>query len=223
MGCAIERICCPNRINEKKNDNYESNITSPVNNMYIYTEPTKLKNEDIISESDDDDDNTNANCINDVKINTSTFVLKKDGLPSDYYENICILGEGAYGTVYKVSHKESGGIRALKTVKKNILVEEETTNLEIEREINIIKRLDHPNIMKIYEYFIDDEYIYIVGEYYSEGSLCDKLEQMNMLNEYIVKLIMFEILTAVSYLHCNNIIHGDLKLENIMIEKLNFE
>jgi calcium-dependent protein kinase len=154
-----------------------------------------------------------------IKIRASTFILQRSGLPSDFYEMVSIIGEGSFGTVCHVFHKFSGEKRAMKIINKEILSKGYTFN-DIEAEINILKSLDHPNIIKVYEFFVDDINFYIITELCSEGSLFDKLEKMVSINEHIVKIIIFEIMSAVAYLHSRKVIHGDLKLENIMIDKL---
>ncbi len=92
------------------------------------------------------------------------------------------------------------------------------TEDEIEQEINILKNLDHPHVIKIYEVYNDDDYYYLINEFCSEGDLSEKLSQMRHLPECIVKVLMFQIFSAVSYLHARRIIHGDIKLENIMVD-----
>jgi calcium-dependent protein kinase len=84
-------------------------------------------------------------------------------------------------------------------------------------EILILKNLDHPNIMKLYEFFEDDENCYLVSEFCDQGDLLQKLDKLNYMNEIIVKFLMEQILNAVAYLHSKGVIHGDIKLENVML------
>jgi calcium-dependent protein kinase len=155
-----------------------------------------------------------------IKISPGSIVIEQNGFPSDKYEKIKILGEGSYGTVFKVKNKFSGEFQALKVLGKNYLSSNNISDME--REINILKNLDHPNILKIYEYYHDDFYFYIITELCSEGNLLEKLEEMSSkcFNEKVVKVLMYEIISAVYYLHCCKVIHGDLKLENIMIDSI---
>ena len=79
--------------------------------------------------------------------------------------------------------------------------------------------MDHPNIIKIYELIEDELNLYIVSEYI-QGNFFQKLTSMKdnfKKNEIFVGLMLFQIISAVCYLHKNNIIHGDLKPENIML------
>jgi serine/threonine protein kinase len=73
--------------------------------------------------------------------------------------------------------------------------------------------------MKIYECFEDKENVYIISEYCDEGDLLSKMEKLHSLNEIVVKFLMGQILNAVAYLHSNQVFHGDIKLENVMLYK----
>ena len=81
-----------------------------------------------------------------------------------------------------------------------------------------MKQLNHPYISKIYEYYISDDYIYLIEEFCSEGNFQDKLKKIKILPEFIVKIIIFQIFKALFFLGSKNMEHGKLKLENILIE-----
>ncbi len=139
--------------------------------------------------------------------------------PFDIYDELDDLGEGAYGVVKKVSLKENPEtIRAMKIIPKDMIAEGESISLL--NEIDILKKLEHPNIVKIYECFFDEKhYIYIVSELCDQGDLLGKLTKLGSISELVVKSLMCQILNAVSYLHDNKVFHGDIKLENIMLYK----
>ena len=139
--------------------------------------------------------------------------------PFDIYDELDDLGEGAYGVVKKVSLKENPEtIRAMKIIPKDMIAEGESISLL--NEIDILKKLEHPNIVKIYECFFDEKhYIYIVSELCDQGDLLGKLTKLGSMSELVVKSLMCQILNAVSYLHDNKVFHGDIKLENIMLYK----
>ena len=92
-----------------------------------------------------------------LRISCSTFVRELDKHPNDTYEKLNILGRGSYGKVYLVRNKKTQIKYAMKIIKKELI-----ENIESVNEINILKNLDHQNILKIYEYHIDNMYIYIV-------------------------------------------------------------
>ena len=139
--------------------------------------------------------------------------------PWKTYKELEIIGEGSFGIVKKVcliNHEET--IRAMKIIPKSIIKEDENGRQLID-EIDILKSLEHPNIMKIYECFNDNENVYIISEYCNEGDLLGKMEKMHSMNEIVVKFLMGQILNAIAYLHSNKVIHGDIKLENVMLYK----
>ena len=139
--------------------------------------------------------------------------------PWTTYTELKVIGEGAYGTVKKVCLKsDPDNIRAIKIIPKENIVENENGKKFID-EIEILKNLEHPNIMKIYECFNDKDNVYIVSEFYDQGDLLGKMEKLGTLNQIVVKHLMDQILNAVAYLHSNRIFHGDIKLENVMLNK----
>jgi calcium-dependent protein kinase len=158
--------------------------------------------------------------IDQLRIRVSNYVIERKHISvSNVYFIREELGVGSFGVVFKVIHKVTNEIRAMKQIKLSSF-HGDYNDSELEAEINILKKLDHPNILKIYEYFIDDVNLYLITEYCAQGDLLQKVQKAGHMNEIIVKLIMFEILTAVAYLHARNVIHGDLKLENILIMTL---
>ena len=159
--------------------------------------------------------------ISNLPIGLGTIIRKNNKKPNDNYIISKSLGEGGFGSVVKVIHKNTGQVRAMKIIPKNNL-KQGYTEEEIFREINILKKLEHPYIMKLYEFYSDEEYFYLINEFCSEGDLSEKLQKVERFDEKLVKLLMFQIFSAVLYLHSNNVIHGDLKLENVMVDNLNF-
>lgn len=148
------------------------------------------------------------------------LVQEADGDPYQYYEEINLLGEGSFGKVFKVSHKVSKAIRAMKVInKKDALIGNEDEAALI-KEINILKVLDHPNILKVYEYFNNKRRLYIITELCTGGELFDKISNEKCFNEKIASHVMRQLLSAVQYCHANGIIHRDLKPENILIESV---
>lgn len=140
----------------------------------------------------------------------------KDCSPSIFYEKICDLGEGSYGQVMKVKQIETGAIRAIKVMYKG----DDMNDEEFTQEAETLKNLSHPNIIKIFEIFKYQHKIYLVQEFVKGGDLFSKVIKLNNMSEKITLMIMKQIFSAVYYLHYNKIIHGDLKLENIMVESL---
>ena len=139
---------------------------------------------------------------------------KETEIESDYTISEEILGEGSYGIVRKATEKDTGEIRAIKTIRKNKIQEKK----RFLNELNILKTLDHPNIVKLFEIYEDEESIHLVMEYCSGGELFDYILKQEVLDEYESSKIIKQILHAILYCHKNAICHRDLKPENFMFE-----
>jgi len=86
-------------------------------------------------------------------------------------------------------------------------------------EINILRELDHPNIIKMYEFFEDEKRYYIVTEICKGGELFDEIIARGKFTEKDAAILMKQVLSCVNYCHSNNIVHRDLKPENILLEQ----
>ena len=155
----------------------------------------------------------------DGKIDVKDYIQKADTDSLENYEKIKRIGKGSYSSVYKVKNKNTNLIRAMKIIPKNF----QKDNKEILREINILKNLDHPNVMKIYEFLEDEHNYYLIQEFCDEGDLETALDNKKIYCEFLVKFIMYQVFLAINYLHMNNIIHQDIKKKNISIIKLEEE
>jgi calcium-dependent protein kinase len=159
----------------------------------------------------------NVKNLTELKIKPSTFIRERYCLPNTFYDNLGMINEGSYGMVIKVKQNMMNEERAMKIIKKSTITFKINED-DLFDEIKILKSLDHPNIIKIYEFFKDSINYYIVTEYLEEGDLYNKLLNIKFFNENVVAHIMKQIFSAVSYLHSKNIIHGDLKCDNILID-----
>ena len=83
--------------------------------------------------------------------------------------------------------------------------------------------MDHPNVMKIYEFLEDEKNYYLIQEFCDEGDLETALENKKIYCEFLVRFIMYQVFLAINYLHSNNIVHQDIKKRNISIIKLGGE
>lgn len=84
------------------------------------------------------------------------------------------------------------------------------------RELEIMKTLDHPNIIKFYEVYQDKDFFYICMEYCSGGELLDSITKKKYLKEREAASIMKKVISAVNHMHKKGIVHRDLKPENIL-------
>lgn len=138
-------------------------------------------------------------------------------LSDSYY--IDELGSGKFGNVRAARlisnmHKRY----AVKTISKELLGDQ---TLLLMREIDIFTQLDHPNIVKFFESYQDQQYFHIVMEYCSGGELLTRVAKRGYLGENEAKRIMRQALSAVRYIHEKGIVHRDLKLENFLFESEN--
>jgi calcium-dependent protein kinase len=147
------------------------------------------------------------------------FVSKDHCNPAENYTFLNSLGEGSYGKVIKAIHKLTNSVRAIKIIKKSHKESDE----EIKNEINMLTMIDHPNVIKIFEFYTTQKEYYLVTEFCEGGELFEKIVEMAPLKEDISAIIMYQILSAIHYCHKMDIIHRDLKPENILFTGENLD
>uniref|UniRef100_A0A914P5S7 Aurora kinase n=1 Tax=Panagrolaimus davidi TaxID=227884 RepID=A0A914P5S7_9BILA len=126
------------------------------------------------------------------------------------------LGKGKFGNVYLAREKKSQYIVALKILFKSQLTKANVEH-QLVREIEIQCHLNHPNILKLYNYFVDDKKVYLILEYSLNGELYKSLQNKKRFSEKQSALYTFQIADALHYCHSKNVIHRDIKPENILI------
>ena len=151
-----------------------------------------------------------------IPVIQETFITRKFGDPDKYYKKIKDLGSGSYGSVYKAKNLAMENIVAIKCIEK--VQDNMVDDLEIKNEINILKSLSHPNIVKIYEFFDMPLYYYIVTEYCKNGELFSYIT--NEYNERQLAVLFYQVFSGLYYLHEKKILHRDLKLENLMVSEI---
>ncbi|CAE8617759.1 unnamed protein product, partial [Polarella glacialis] len=141
------------------------------------------------------------------------MIRSTKGKVSDFYNvDKKKLGEGSYGSVSKASNKDTGAIRAVKTIGKS-----QMKNLDrFYQEIAIMKMMDHPNICKLYETFEDHRNIYLVLELCAGGELFDKIIEVGQFTEVQAAIVMQHMFRGIFYMHESKICHRDLKPENFL-------
>ena len=153
-----------------------------------------------------------------IPINQENLIWGKKGLPQSNYVRGKSLGKGAYGNVYESRNPTFNNKVAMKIIDKN-KIELDEINDDIKREINILKKLSHPNIVKIYEFYESDNCFYIINEHCKGGQLYEYLTK-NKLTEVQLCVIFYQVFSGLIYLHEHSILHGDLKPENILISSV---
>ena len=158
------------------------------------------------------------NSIDEILFSTGLFVQEnRESFTSIYDIFPKSIGYGAYGEVFICEHKRSKEIRAVKIIDKNLLSKGMIEKRKVLNEVDILRTLDHPNVLKVFEYFEDPRNYYLVMEYCSGGDLFDELDRVKSFDEISASKIMSQILAGVAYIHNQSIVHRDLKLENILI------
>ena len=149
-----------------------------------------------------------------IPISQELLVLQQKGNPSDKYIRGKKIGKGTFGTVYESKNIIFNNKVAMKIIPKDYHMD----NLLIKNEIDILKKLSHPNIVRIYEFYESNNCFYIINEFCPEGELYDYINN-SKLNEQQLAVIFYQVFSGLKYLHENNILHRDLKPENILISK----
>eukprot|EP01064_Diplonema_japonicum_P010357 TRINITY_DN17617_c0_g1_i1.p1 TRINITY_DN17617_c0_g1~~TRINITY_DN17617_c0_g1_i1.p1 ORF type:complete len:1053 (+),score=145.99 TRINITY_DN17617_c0_g1_i1:42-3161(+) len=130
-----------------------------------------------------------------------------------------LLGRGTYGTVY-AALDQSGRTYAVKKIFVND--QDARTAVQMQSEIEMLKQLDHPNIVKLQGTYRGPDYVYIIMEYMAGGSVAAMARTYGGTNRgletTIVQGFTRQILAGLSYLHSNNIIHRDIKGDNIFCD-----
>jgi len=145
-----------------------------------------------------------------VRISQEIFIRQRKRSLFSRYLECGILGIGATGSVKKVDDLvNSDKIRALKCVNKKETEEIRTPDNKILNEIDILKELDHPNILNLYEYTEDKENFYLILDYIKGGELINFVNESTekQISENIAAHIMKQVLSVILYCHKNHIIH----------------
>lgn len=151
-----------------------------------------------------------------IKSTPDDFITQNTKNFIDVYKVGRSLGSGAYGEVKLVTHKVTGQERAAKIYKKNL--DQRDVYEKTKNEIEILKKLNHPTIIKMFEYFEDDIRLYMVLEKCDGGELFYEISNKGYLTEQVSAIICKQLFSCVLYLHENKIVHRDLKPENILLE-----
>lgn len=150
------------------------------------------------------------------KIATSDFVFEKTGKLRDIYKISKKVGEGAFSSVRRIKHRVTGEKRAVKTVHKKSLRTEEEKNM-VFNEVAILRSLDHPNIIKLHEYYQDDMNYYMITEYCTGGELFERILSQGSITEATAAEYMRQIFSVLVYLEERGVAHRDLKPENFLL------
>ena len=158
-----------------------------------------------------------------VPISQEKLIWENRGYQKNNYKRGSLIGKGAFGNVYESKNPIFDNKVAMKVIdKKKINIDDNIKNgeeVDMKSEINILKKLSHPNIVRIFEFYETDNYFYIITEFCKCGEL-SKYIKNNELTETQLCVIFYQVFSGLIYLHENHIIHGDLKPQNILISSI---
>ncbi|KAH0477368.1 MAG: uncharacterized protein KVP18_003600 [Porospora cf. gigantea A] len=146
-------------------------------------------------------------------------IIKKGASINDILDFHTVLGRGSFGEVKLVTNKgdDAKAERVCKIIDKTRM---DIPMEQVDMEIKILKEVDHPNILKIFEVYEDRNCLYIITELLAGRELFDMIQEKadggTNVTEDVAALIIQQILSALAYCHTRNIVHKDLKPANIM-------
>ncbi len=135
----------------------------------------------------------------------------------DYYKFVRLIGKGAFGKVTLAIHKLTGKYVAIKTIDKEHL-KDEFSKRKVLREIYILKKIRHVNVIRLLEVFESPKQVLMVMEYAGGGDLLHYVRKKKCLSETEARPIFRQIVYGLAHIHSRNVLHRDIKLDNILLD-----
>jgi len=149
-----------------------------------------------------------------IPVSQNLLIMEQKGNPSDKYVKGEKIGSGSFGTVYEAKNLIFNNTVAMKVITKSDGMDSEY----IKNELDILKKLSHPNIVRIYEFYESENDYYLINEFCNGGELYNYINKTK-LNEQQLSIIFYQVFSGLCYLHENDVLHRDMKPENILISK----
>ncbi|KAF0277885.1 hypothetical protein FOG50_01253 [Hanseniaspora uvarum] len=218
------------------------NINNETNDMLEIHEESQNEDVSMMHIDDHFDENSSIFVYDDINKEGSVLKLSaEEPIPKkrfkkqfNDFEPIKLLGEGAYGHVLLVKEKENNSIFAMKQMRKaEILIMSDEPNekkksasspkmKQVERtfsERDILTEINHPNIVKLFYSFHDQDRLYLILQYVPGGELFFHLNRLSKFNESVASFYTLEISLAIKFLHDKGIVYRDLKPENCLLNE----
>jgi calcium-dependent protein kinase len=128
-----------------------------------------------------------------------------------------LLGKGTFAKVYLATRIKDKAQFAIKSIKKKLLFKALNNMTCLVKGIKVLRYLDHPNIVKLYEIYESSNYVHLVMEYIKGEDLFNHLKRKGVYSERESSLLIMQVLEVLNYCHSLDVIHRDLKTENLMI------
>lgn len=135
-----------------------------------------------------------------------------------FYKIIKLLGRGSFGKVHLGVHLLTRKKVAIKCIDKQYIMDEKAQG-KVVQEIKILRGLSHKNIVKILEVFENKKYVFIVTDFAAKGDVLQYMKEHGIFKENKARYIAAQILNGLEYIHEKNILHRDIKLDNILLDK----
>ena len=219
--CIVEENVLKNYVTLKKEKKNNPKFTRMLLNQLTDINTYLNKNKNILSQNNNNNNNNNNDNNNITRGRTKTMFSSHKTIKEVKLEDFKILkiiGRGSFGKVSLVEYIPTNEIYAMKSLKKDILIEQEQIENTI-LEKNILENINYPLLCNLIFCFQTEERIYFIMPFLSGGELFQHLRKFRTFDEPKVKFYSSQIALAIEYLHNKGIIYRDLKPENILMDE----
>lgn len=138
----------------------------------------------------------------------------------DYYL-LRTIGLGSQAKVKLGEHKKTGAKAAIKVIKKKHFETKPDLRIKIQREISLMRILDHPYLLNLIDVYETETHLFLVLEYAEHGELYDYLAEMGSIGAQLALKFFRQMIYGLEFLHSHSICHRDLKPENVLLDSNN--
>ncbi|KAG9402870.1 hypothetical protein AC1031_006413 [Aphanomyces cochlioides] len=156
-----------------------------------------------------------------IDVDPLTFDVTVTGASKDFhlvYTIGDVIGKGGFSVVHKATLNDTGVVYAVKCIQKNKMEGDDLVRMA--SEVNTLSKLKHPNILRLFDFFDEEHFYYIVTEYLEGGELFKRLVEKSYYTQQDAKNVVKTLLETIKYCHDMGIAHRDLKPENILLTSI---